>query len=272
MSYNSVSQNRNRRGFTLIELLVVIAIIAILAAILLPALAKAKERGRQAACRSNFHQIGVGFQIYSQDDNNNNKLPDLRYPPYAPAKNPPTAVGNWPWDVSTNFTDMMQDSGCTRGTFFCPSNPDFDSDYTWYFNITNNVSFRITGYVWLLPGSGMNMPSTAFPETPYWKTNTIGMPGQLSPSQAELGVDVVIRDTPTKQWDKLTTGELVSNPGAVAAGVVQRTSHLNGNLPAGGNILFVDGHVEWRQFQVMYNNGFPQNHFGGSGSVPLFVF
>ena len=62
-------------AFTLIELLVVIAIIAILAALLLPVIAKSKEQGRSAACLSNLRQVGVALQLYAQD--NDNKVPTL---------------------------------------------------------------------------------------------------------------------------------------------------------------------------------------------------
>src|SRR5688572_25991714 len=56
-----------KRGFTLIELLVVIAIIAILAAILFPVFAKARESARKATCQSNLKQLGLAFGMYKQD-------------------------------------------------------------------------------------------------------------------------------------------------------------------------------------------------------------
>lgn len=57
----------SRRGFTLIELLVVIAIIAILAAILFPVFAQAREKARQSACLSNMKQVSTALMMYAQD-------------------------------------------------------------------------------------------------------------------------------------------------------------------------------------------------------------
>jgi prepilin-type N-terminal cleavage/methylation domain-containing protein len=247
------NRRSHAKAFTLIELLVVIAIIAILAALLLPALASAKERGRRAVDQSNLHQQGIALTMLTGD--NNNLLPDLRYPPYTA---PPggTAVGLWPWDISTNFTDLMISYGASQNIFYCPSNPSFNVTNTWNFSPV----FRILGYVYLIPGAGMNAGGSR-PEAPYWHTNILGTPIQ-PPSTAAVTVDVVVRDTGTGSYSKISVGGLPPS-------VVQRTSHLQGSLPAGGTELFEDAHVEWRPWRVMWNNANPQNWFGND---PVFVF
>jgi prepilin-type N-terminal cleavage/methylation domain-containing protein/prepilin-type processing-associated H-X9-DG protein len=79
---------RERTGFTLIELLVVIAIIAILAAILFPVFARAREKARQSSCLSNVKQIALGTMMYAQDYDE--MLPQTRY------KHPPNeTVKHW---------------------------------------------------------------------------------------------------------------------------------------------------------------------------------
>jgi prepilin-type N-terminal cleavage/methylation domain-containing protein len=101
-------------GFTLIELLVVIAIIAILAAILMPALAKAKYRAKVTSCTSNYRQWGIVATAYAGDDEQS-RLPSFN------VDNP----GGNPFDVSTNMPLTLERFGLSSGMWFCPVRPDF---------------------------------------------------------------------------------------------------------------------------------------------------
>ena len=100
-----------RKGFTLIELLVVIGIIAILAAILFPVFARAREKARQASCLSNLKQLALGFLMYVQDY-------DERLPRYCWWLNP--ASINTPSD-KTNLNKMIEPYVKNTQVFECPS-------------------------------------------------------------------------------------------------------------------------------------------------------
>lgn len=94
------------RGFTLIELLVVIAIIAILAAILFPIFARAKDAARRAACMSNMHQIGIGMLMYADDY----KGWFPRFPAWA-----------WNWQICWHFLLYPSYVKGSTEIYHCPS-------------------------------------------------------------------------------------------------------------------------------------------------------
>jgi len=132
-----------KKHFTLIELLVVIAIIAILAAMLLPALNSARERGRTASCMSNMRQLGQAFQGYV--DNTEYFIP---YMNVGPSKRRPTSTHYW--------TGYFYDYGfLPLNLFTCPSFlPTAANKQQDYVDSNGNVTYTGYGYSYSHIGSG----------------------------------------------------------------------------------------------------------------------
>jgi prepilin-type N-terminal cleavage/methylation domain-containing protein/prepilin-type processing-associated H-X9-DG protein len=224
-------------GFTLIELLVVIAIIGILAALLIPVLASAKERAKRLQCLNNLRQVNLALRMYA--DSNNEKFPQM-------------TAGHWAWDVPWKVADAMVQSGASQRIFYCASSGFSGQDNLNLWNFMTN-SYRVVGYAMTFPGtatvSATNQNPSMIPQS-MSNTNTgVTYPPQ-SASERVLMADAVISQPHDADEDQRWLNIYINVKGGYPK--LHQTAHLNKTMPAGGNVGMLDGHVEWRKFLQMH--------------------
>lgn len=203
--FNTKSSKTLRPAFTLIELLVVIAIIAILAAILFPVFARARENARRASCQSNLKQIGLGIAQYTQDYDEkmvpsyNNSVPGYVY-----------------------FHHLLQPYVKSTQLFVCPSN---SRNATPIANANPGnaymISYGTLNEAWAPMGEGDTNPSASLASIPSTATTI-----------------VVFESSRSYAVSRATPGELAFDGTQQVLGPAP-----NGHLGT-SNFLFVDGHVK----------------------------
>lgn len=229
---------RRGKGFTLIELLVVIAIIAILAAILFPVFARARENARRASCQSNQKQIGLAFLQYTQDY-------DERYP--GDLMWTPTGAGSRGW------MSIIQPYLKSEQIMRCPSDPISDVNSVprgvgggttqqaggWWGGIT---PFRLSyGYNNNL--SQVNQAAITSVATTVMLTDTGGLPNPARPSH---------------EWNPEPAGFIIDDTttAEVSAGSANNDHHYTAPIARHlemCNVLWADGHVKAMKVEKFYN-------------------
>jgi len=224
-------QRAARSGFTLIELLVVIAIIAILAAILFPVFARARENARRSSCQSNLKQIALGIKQYTQDYD---ELFPIQITPNASSARPPVA---WADEIQPYIKSLQ--------LYQCPSDitppqastaPNSKSYIDYFINaaLGNTGTATTPAYT----NGGISEAAVENSSLTILVADGDGNSGNSTARYRSNGFQTSgdVSSTATS-WMSPSYGP-VGGGLATSAGVLQK--HLEG-----GNVAFVDGHVKW---------------------------
>lgn len=263
--------NMKKNGFTLIELLVVIAIIALLLAIIVPSLGKAKEYARRVICRNNIRQQTLGVMVYSEE--NDSKVPTL------------PSTGGWLWDISFWSTNRI--SQCAgfddNKVYFCPSNLLKKADdarfwqHSWVFewsgcDLKREQSlrdestltltqlkgyYRVTSSLYMFDKINENTGNSVLPanlitgEGAKWISKLSEVKG---PASTVMVMDAVISQLNDRNFFEITSGGVGTYFGSFDASNHKSNQHASDHsqfLPSGSNVGYADGHVDWRDFDEM---------------------
>ncbi len=242
--------SRFRSAFTLIELLVVIAIIAILAAILFPVFAQAREKARQTSCLSNTKQLATSVLMYAQDYDE--VFPMSAYVgPRPAAVTVPVALPAGGPSVITVY-DVLQPYIKNVDIFTCPSyKPGLD----WYSRLGPlwSGTFRYVGFVpnfGLFGDSLCGSPSTGMPQLKGGYTPAVSLAATQFPADTVMFFDGTHRNEAGAPTLKLGAHNFLVDP-----------RHSDG-----GNVNFSDGHSKWFRFGA---NPAP-NQFATDGVTPVY--
>jgi prepilin-type N-terminal cleavage/methylation domain-containing protein len=218
-------------GFTLVELLVVIAIIAILAAMLLPALSQAKAKAVRIQCTSNLKQWGVAVTMYVSDSQN--FFPDLTGVAGAGAHDlawMPLAfnTGFYPAYLYRNTPGTVNNQRTLNDVLYCP-----DDQWHRYEEQQPGYAGNLIGYNYL-PGRA--------------DSDAASLGGTYN--SAGLGAWCTRKrfNGPYRRAPVMVDRLQQLNSSWQSSGVNLSVHRLRGNVPAGGNFLYEDGHVEWKRF------------------------